>query len=217
MIRAVFFDLDGTLYDRDAAILAVARSQYEVFRNDFRELKQSSFVERLVDLDAHGHNRTPRLHHELAREFGLPDSLGDRLEEYFRAHYPQYCRITDDTRITLETLRRRSLKTGVITNGPTDWQSLKIEAMNIAHLFDAILISGIEGVEKPDSRIFARATERCGVTASESLFVGDHPEADIRGAQAAGLRPVWKRMDYWSVPEGVPRIDRISEILPLIS
>lgn len=156
------------------------------------------------------------LHHELAREFGLPDSLGDRLEEYFRARYPQFCRVTDDTRATLETLRRRSLKTGVITNGPTYWQTLKIEAMGIAPLFDTVLISENEGIGKPDARIFALAVERCGVTASESMFVGDHPEADILGAKAAGLVPIWKRMSYWSVPDEVQRIDRISEILPLI-
>jgi putative hydrolase of the HAD superfamily len=217
MIRAVFFDLDGTLYDRDAAILSVAQSQFDAFRKQFGHVTQSAFVERLVEMDSHGHNRTPRLHHELSREFGLPDSLGDDLETFFRTHYPKYCLPTDDTRQTLTSLRERGLKTGLITNGPTDWQSRKVEAMNIAHLFDTILISESEGVGKPDVRIFERALERCAVAASESLFVGDHPEADIRGAQAAGLRPVWKRMDYWSVPEGVPRIDRISEILPLIS
>lgn len=216
VIRAVFFDLDGTLYDRDAAILAVARSQYEAFRNDFGDVPQSSFVERLLALDAHGHSRTPRLHHELAREFGLPDSLGDRLEACFRTLYPQFCRVTDDTRTTLETLRRRSLKTGLITNGPTDWQSLKIEAMGVGPLFDTVLISENEGIGKPDARIFARAVERCGVTASESMFVGDHPEADILGAKAAGLVPIWKRMDYWNVPDEVQRIERISEILLLI-
>lgn len=108
------------------------------------------------------------------------------------------------------------MKLGVITNGPTVWQSRKIETLGIAPLFDAILISDAEGVRKPDSRIFVRAMERCSVVASESMFVGDHPEADIEGARGAGLLPVWKRTGYWKVPENVKSIERLSEILALI-
>jgi putative hydrolase of the HAD superfamily len=216
LIQAVFFDLDGTLYDRDAAVLQTAHSQFEAFRWDLGNVTQSVFVERLVALDAHGHNRTPRLHHVLAEELGFSSMVADGLETHFRSNFPKSCRLSPDTLATLKTLRTRGLKVGMITNGPTYWQTLKIESMGIAPLFDAILISGSEGIEKPDPRIFARAVERCGVTASESMFVGDHPEADILGAKAAGLVPIWKRMAYWSVPDEVQRIERISEILPLI-
>ena len=151
-----------------------------------------------------------------------PESLDSRIpwEIVLKSTFGPATRSFAASRTTLgprsKTLRRRSLKTGVITNGPSYWQSLKIEAMGIAPLFDTVLISENEGFGKPDARIFSRAVERCGVTASESMFVGDHPEADILGAKAAGLVPVWKRMDYWNVPDEVQRIERISEILPLI-
>ena len=217
MIQAVFFDLDGTLYDRDAAVLQTAHSQFEAFREDLGNVTRSAFIERLVTLDAHGHNRTPQLHHVLAKDFGFSSMVADGLETHFRSNFPKSCRVSPDTLATLQTLRTRGLKLGMITNGPTHWQTLKIESMGIAPLFDAILISGTEGIEKPDPRIFARAVERCGVTASESMFVGDHPEADIRGAEAAGLVPIWKRMSYWEAPDGVAAIERISEILRLIS
>ena len=217
MIQAVFFDLDGTLYDRDAAVLHIAHSQFEAFRGDLGNVTQSVFVERLVTLDAHGHNRTPQLHHVLAEDLGFSSMVADGLETHFRSNFPKSCRLSPDTLATLKTLRTRGLKVGMITNGPTHWQTLKIESMGIAPLFDAILISGTEGIEKPDPRIFARAVERCGVTASESMFVGDHPVVDIRGAEAAGLFPVWKRMAYWEAPDGVVAIEQISEILRLIS
>jgi putative hydrolase of the HAD superfamily len=215
MIRAVFFDLDGTLYDRDAAILQLAEHQFDELSSDFPHVERKLFIEKLVLLDGHGHDRTPRLHHALAKVLGFSDSVADRLEDYFRSHYPKFCALTDDTRTTLETLKSRGLKMGIITNGPTLWQSRKIECLGIAPLFDTILISGSEGIEKPDPRIFARAVENCGVEAKESIFVGDHPEIDIQGARAAGLLLVWKRMPYWNVPEDVPRIDRLSEILRL--
>jgi putative hydrolase of the HAD superfamily len=215
MIRAVFFDLDGTLYDRDSSILRMAEEQFERFREDLRGITKSRFLERLVGLDGHGHNRVPRLHHVLAEELGFGYGVADQLEALFRTRYPGHCRVLPDTLATLETLRTRGIRLGIITNGPSYWQSSKLEALAIAPYFDAILISEAEGVQKPDARIFARALERCGIQASESMFVGDHPDIDIAGARAAGLMPVWKRMPYWSVPDGVVQIDQLSEILPL--
>jgi putative hydrolase of the HAD superfamily len=214
MIHAVFFDLDGTLYDRDAAILRMAEEQFEAYRGELGVDKRV-FMERLVALDGHGHNRTPRLHHALADILGFGAGLADRLEACFRSRYPNQCRISHDSLNTLETLRGSGKKLGIITNGPTRWQSRKIECMGIAPLFDTVLISETEGIQKPDPRIFTRALDGCGVLAGESIFVGDHPEIDIRGAKDAGLIPVWKRMPYWEVANDVLKIDQLSEILDL--
>jgi hypothetical protein len=46
--------------------------------------------------------------------------------------------------------------------------------------------------------------------------VGDNPEADVFGAMAAGLQPIWKRVPYWGMHDpSVPTIDLLSEILPI--
>jgi len=216
VIRAVLFDFDGTLYDRDAAIVRMAELQFEKFGTEFPHLNRSVFVERVVALDDHGHGRPMGFHQRLGEELGFPRRIADGLEAYFRSDYPSCCRITEDTLASLKAMRNDGLKLGIITNGPSVWQSRKIDALGIAPLFDTIVISGNEGVEKPDQRIFRLAMERCGVAAAESMFVGDHPEADIAGAINAGLKPVWARKDYWEVPEDVARIDRISEVLELI-
>jgi HAD superfamily hydrolase (TIGR01509 family) len=215
MIRAILFDFDGTLYDRDAAIVRIAELQFETFRDHLSHLTQSVFVERLVALDNHGHGRPMGFHQRLGAALGFSEHVADKLEEYFRSSYPRVCEVNEDTLTTLRTLRSLGIKLGIITNGPSVWQHRKIEAAGISPLFDAIVISGNEGVEKPDPRIFALALERCGATAAESMFIGDHPVADIGGAKAAGLVPVWKRKEYWEVPEDVARIDRISEVLGL--
>jgi putative hydrolase of the HAD superfamily len=156
------------------------------------------------------------LHHRLALELEFPESVAERLETCFRLNYPLHCHITQDTESTLHNLRDRGIKLGIITNGPTVWQSRKIDALGIAPLFDAIVISGNEGFEKPDPRIFAVALERCRAMPAESMFVGDHPEADIRGAKGAGMVPVWKQMTYWEVPGDVARIEKISEVVSLL-
>jgi putative hydrolase of the HAD superfamily len=214
MIRAIFFDLDGTLYDRDAAIVRMAEEQFEAFREELG-VDKTVFMERLLALDGHGHSRTPRLHHALADMLGFDADLADRLEACFRSGYPSQCRISQDGLDTLGTLRASGKKLGIITNGPTRWQSRKIECMGIASFFDTILISETEGIQKPDPRIFTRGLDGCGVLAGESIFVGDHPEMDICGAKSAGLIPVWKRMPYWEVANDVLQIDQLSEILAL--
>ena len=185
-----------------------------MFREEF-DVEQSVFLERLLALDGHGHDRVPHFHHALAKVLGFSADLADRLEACFRSRYPNHCRISSDSLNTLEALREGGKKLGIITNGPTAWQSRKIECMGIAPLFDTILISETEGIQKPDPRIFARALERWGIPADEAMFVGDHPTIDIAGAKGAGLIPVWKRMPYWEVPSDIQKIDQLSEILAL--
>jgi putative hydrolase of the HAD superfamily len=216
VIRGVFFDFDGTLYDRDAAIVRIAELQFEKFGDQFPHLTQSTFVERVVALDNHGHGRPMGFHLRLAEQLEFSPRVADDLEAYFRSDYPRCCRMEGDTVATLETLRAKGAKLGIVTNGPTVWQSRKIDALGLGPLFDTIVISGSEGIEKPDPRIFALALERCGAVAAESMFVGDHPRADIEGARNAGLIPVWVRKDYWEVPEDIARIDRISEVLEIV-
>jgi putative hydrolase of the HAD superfamily len=88
--------------------------------------------------------------------------------------------------------------------------------VEIAPFFDAILISEAEGLRKPDRRIFELAVSRLGVSPSDSAFVGDHPEIDVRGAQRAGLRAIWKRDVYWGAcPFAEGMVDELPELCGL--
>jgi len=215
-IRAVLFDLDGTLYDRDAAMSAVAHDQFAVFRDRLQHVEETRFAGRLLDLDDHGYARRTDLYQRLAIELGLDETLAADLESSFRNSYMRRCEVADDTWTTLRALRSAGQKLGVITNGPTNWQMAKLEALGMADVFDVVLVSETEGVSKPDPRIFARALERIGVAADMAMFVGDHPEIDVAGARDAGLVPVWKRVPYWTLTlDDVLVVDRLSEILPI--
>jgi putative hydrolase of the HAD superfamily len=216
MLKAVLFDLDGTLYDRDALVRVVAGAQFDAFREDLAGVDRNAFVERLFALDAHGYRDRASLYVELISELGLEAAVAHRLERDFSTRYLASCDATPDTTETLRLLKEHGLRLGVVTNGAARIQTEKLLALELTDYFDAILISEVEGVRKPDAEIFGRALERCQVRAHEAVFVGDNPEADIFGAMAAGLWPIWKRVPYWEMSDpSVPTIDVLSEILPM--
>ena len=139
--------------------------------------------------------------------------MSDTLLADFQIHFPHICVPFPKADQTLSTLRRRGLRMGLVTNGRIASQQPKIDGLGIAGYFDAILISEAEGVRKPDPEIFRRASSRLGVTAGETVMVGDNPEADIQGAKSFGMKAIWKRDTYWSPPELVDAvIDELEEL-----
>ena len=218
MIRAVLFDLDGTLYDRDAVVAAVTHEQVDTFRGRFGDVDRETLIARMLALDDHGYARRADVYRTLLAHMEVDTALAADLEAHFWDCYCRHCECPQDAADTLRQLRASGRKLALVTNGPVEWQSRKLRTLGLAGYFDEVLISEAEGIAKPDSRIFARALERLGVSAADAMFVGDHPEIDVAGAQDAGLVAVWKRVPYWRVNRRDVRvINRISEILHHIS
>jgi len=214
VIRAVCFDLDGTLFDRDVAVRSLGETQYVAFARELTGVSPESFVSRLLELDAHGSVDKEIVYKRLMLEFELPEALGPRLFEDFWGRYHHFCRPFPDAFNTLEALRARGKTVGLITNGRRVIQSGTIDALRVRPFFDAILISEVEGVRKPERAMFERAAARLGVAPQECCHVGDHPEVDVAGAMAAGMTAVWKRVPYWPEPsKAVPTIDTLGEVL----
>ena len=67
------------------------------------------------------------------------------------------------------------------------WLELLLDHLGVAGMFDLQVISGIEGMEKPDPRIFRLALERAGVEPSRALYVGDNPYFDVDPPVAVGM------------------------------
>jgi putative hydrolase of the HAD superfamily len=117
-------------------------------------------------------------------------------------------------------LKQAGFLLGIITNG-SGHQMTNIRAINIEHYFDVILISEWEGVKKPEPEIFHRALGKLRVSASESVFIGDNPIADIAGAGQVGMKTIWKRdnpeqesVTADAVADAV--IDNLSELLTVL-
>jgi putative hydrolase of the HAD superfamily len=107
---------------------------------------------------------------------------------------------------------------GSVTNGAIRSQRPKIEALEISAYFEAILISEEQGVKKPDSEIYRRAMRKLGSAPENTVFVGDHPIADIEGPARLGIRTIWKRNTYWPAPKQMDAaIDGLEEIPSIIA
>jgi HAD superfamily hydrolase (TIGR01509 family) len=93
-----------------------------------------------------------------------------------------------DARPALERLRAQKLTLGVISNG---WPSLdrQLQAVDLRHYFDLLIVSAHVGSRKPETRIFDYALEQLGMDAGNVLLVDDAPE-NIVAAHALGMQGV---------------------------
>jgi len=113
---------------------------------------------------------------------------------------------------TLETLKRRSYRLGVVSNSNGHVRGLLRHA-GLAHFLEVIIDSAELGIEKPDPRIFFAATNDLDLEPAECAYVGDIYEIDVVGARAAGLAPIL--IGDCPAPEPVARVADLLALLPL--
>jgi len=123
------------------------------------------------------------------RDLGIDDGDGlvDRVYEEF-TDLTNY-RLFEDVRPVLDRLRDAGIELGVVSNFEA-WLEQLLEELGVIGYFDVRVISGAEGLEKPDPRIFRLAMDRAGVRPEESVYVSDNPEFDVDPAAAVGMLPV---------------------------
>ena len=191
MMKAILFDLDRTLLDRDTAVITFAQQQYQRFSAHLQSVSAETYQARFVALDNRGYVDKARVYQQLVGEFGLEEPAWPDLLNDYRLNFSQCCVLFPGTKIVLAQLQRAGLKLGLITNGSSR-QMTNIRAIEIADFFETILISEQEGVKKPEPEIFLRALTKLKLSAAETVFVGDNPIADIAGANQVGMTTIWK-------------------------
>lgn len=119
--------------------------------------------------------------------------------------------VPDDVRPALSRLRARVPRMVVVSNA-NGRLHVMMERLGLARFFDLMLDSHLEGVEKPDPRLFQIALERSGGRAETTLHVGDFYWIDVMGARAAGLRGVLFDAAGLYPNVDCPRVDSLGEL-----
>lgn len=207
-VKAVFFDVDDTLYDFEESMRHAFEHLHKVFPDVFGQHK--------VDAVAHAYwtfyrgvpearkveliNTDPDLFRltmwrgtltTLGHE-GELDPLARRVTDEMMRERPRHWRMAmypGAAELLLE-LRPR-LPLGVITNGPGNVQRPKLEALDYLRYFEEprVFVSGEFGARKPDPSIFLAAARSAGVAPRDCVMVGDAREFDMP-AKAVGFRTI---------------------------
>ncbi|WP_096270966.1 HAD family hydrolase [Paucisalibacillus globulus] len=215
MIKAVLFDLDGTLLNRDASVKHFIESQYDRLIEYLSHIPQEQYISRFLELDNKGYVWKDIVYQQLTEEFYINLITWEALLQDYMEQFHKNCIPFPNLKQTLTQLKSKSIRIGVITNGLGQFQMDNIRALGIESLFDVILISEWEGIKKPNQAIFRKALSELGVAPHESIYIGDHPINDVKAANNAGMISVLKRDDTWSCDDADFIIDDLSEVLKL--
>ena len=218
-MTAVLFDLDGTLTDRERSVRHLQAGFRQGFGDRLGAIDDRALEDTLVRCDQSGYNG--RRGHDLVEALpwqGRAPTPAD-IEAFWERESAEWLVARPGLVEVVRGLRAAGFGIGIVTNGLGPQQRRKLENLGVAELLDAIVVSAEIGLEKPDPRIFAHALDALGAEARESWFVGDHPEKDVAGAEAAGMRAVWIRGGLaWPASAGPPRhaIETLGELPPLL-
>jgi putative hydrolase of the HAD superfamily len=116
---------------------------------------------------------------------------------------------------TIATLEEAGVELGIVSNFEA-WLEDLLETLGVKGSFPVRVISGIEGMEKPDPRIYLLALERAGVQAAQAAYVGDNPEFDVGPPSALGMFSVLIDRRGRHPGHSGPRIEDLGDLAALL-
>ncbi len=205
MIKAIFFDLDGTLrlslpaggeFFADHAIRLGLRATEE---DRLRAMRWEHFYwanspDLKADRKAYPDDKVfwslyaRRQLVALGASNAQAEELAPLVTEYMSQAYKPKSVVPEDVLRLLPVLKE-TYTLGVISNREKPYDD-EIETLGLAAFFELVLAGGDIRMWKPEPHIFIHACERLKLDPSEAVYVGDNYFADVVGARRAGLQPV---------------------------
>lgn len=217
MTKAVLFDFDETLQDRtlafegymdaflDEYLPNISQKEREAHKQDMRITGNGGYVNRVEWCT------------NLVKMWGwenAPDATV--LANHYDYNFGDFNVIFENSIPLLKELKARGYLTGVITNGPSVLQNHKMDTSGLRPYCDIVVVSGDEGVHKPDPRLFEITAERLGVKPQECVYVGDHPVNDIQGALSAGMGAIRMNFGWFKDKDLRPDVPVITDIIDVL-
>lgn len=242
MIKAVAFDFDHTLYDRSLTYDNMLDSFCAFFAEYLRPgISREEVLSAIKAADSISFKKPRSLTDEVRTKviggkhwLGIYNATLDSgifAEEpgYDRYYYgfiekafPNAMVLYPDVLPTLHWLREQGYTTGILTNGPADYQKTKLETLNMYEAVNVVVLCGDLEQQKPHAMTFEAICEAMHCRPEEAVYVGDNPWNDVEGARRAGMIPIWMRsVDIWlenlePAPYNIRAIGEIPEVLKVI-
>ena len=208
MIKAVFFDLDFCIFD--------TRSLGESILDPVLAPLYASTLPKELQQTIASTLWSTSLEDTVAL-FNLDDALADAMREAHRSL------VVPDTAHTYgdeNSLNDLPVYRALVTSGYRAWQEAKLAGLNIAHLFDEIIIDTIDDAlnRKGKQLIFSELLFKHGWQAEQVLVVGDNPHSELKAARALGITTVQTlRPTVTPDPLAHHRITSLTELASLIT
>ena len=177
-IKGVIFDLDDTLYSEKEYVRSGFQAVSNYLGGGFEDLLWDYFSEGKPALD------------ELLKHIGRLEEK-DAAISVFRAHEPSI-HLYADALETIEELKRRGIKVGIITDGRPDGQRNKLNALGLK-VDDVIITDELGGVQfrKPCDIAFRIMVTRWRLNPADVVYVGDNPAKDFQAPQQLGMKAIY--------------------------
>ncbi len=201
--KAVFFDLDHTLWDfelnsqsaitelyHDHKLDAMGIPGLQNFIDAYRDINKTMWDEYHRNTITKATLRAGRFSRTL-ESFGITNlKLAETLAAGYLTSCPVKTKLFPGTIAILEYLATK-YSLHIITNGFKEVQHLKIRNSGIARFFEHVHISEEIGYKKPESEIFNYAVKQSRAIHEQCVMIGDNLDTDIAGAENAGIDAVF--------------------------
>lgn len=227
-IRAVFFDMGYTLMWfhppveeltlqalREAGLSVGPEQVLPALGRLWKAYEQAGIQNPFPSTPEYDAAREQEMERQLLRYLGCEDEeirrrYHQRLEALFTQ--PGVMRLYDDVLPTLETLKTRGYRLGIVSNW--SWNLMeRCRHLGIDGYFDTITASAYVGYNKPHPAIFQHALAQVAVPPAAAIHVGDQYEADVVGAQAAGMTGILLDRRGKAPATSCPTIHNLEELL----
>lgn len=202
MIKAVIFDLDGTITNEDQINFSLVQT-FKKNKKIFGNITLDIFIK--ANNDAFNHfyklykskkillsQLSYLIWFETLARLDIPEKPRTvyKLYETLQSYIVKKTCLNEYVLETLSYLKKNGYKIGVLSNGLFLERVKKIKKVKIENLIDILITTDMIGKDKPNAKPFQHILKILKIKPYEAIYVGNSLEEDIRGAQKSGIKTV---------------------------